>query len=135
MSGENVELIKRAYEAWHVAGLDAFTQYWGEDARWRSIEGAPDDRGPIRGRAAVRAFVEDWQDTFAEFRVDLVELIDVDEERVVAALRYGGRTKQSNVELPGTPMAAVFVIRHGQIVDGGEYETLAQALEAAGLSE
>lgn len=133
MSEENLELIKRAYEAWHVAGLDAFTEYWAEDARWRSIEGAPDDRGPIHGRAAVHAFLEDWLDTFAEFHVDLVELIDVDEERVVATLRYGGRTKHSNVELPGTPFAAVFIVRHGQIVDGGEYETPGEALKAVGL--
>jgi hypothetical protein len=31
--------------------------------------------------------------------------------------------------------AAVFVIRHGQIVGGGEHETQAEALEAAGRSE
>jgi hypothetical protein len=39
------------------------------------------------------------------------------------------------VELPGTPFAAVFVIRDGQIVDGGEYETRAQALKAVGPAE
>jgi ketosteroid isomerase-like protein len=116
-------------------GARSVTEYWGEHARWRSIVGAPDDRGPIHGRAAVRVYIEDWVDTFAEFRVEVVELIDVDEETVVAALRYGGRTKQGDVELPGTPFAAIFVVRDGQIVGGGEYETLGQALEAAGLSE
>jgi ketosteroid isomerase-like protein len=135
MSKENVEVVKSAYETWHLEGLEAFTEYWGEHARWRSIVGAPDDRGPIHGRAAVRVYIEDWVDTFAEFRVEVVELIDVDEETVVAALRYGGRTKQGDVELPGTPFAAIFVVRDGQIVGGGEYETLGQALEAAGLSE
>jgi ketosteroid isomerase-like protein len=135
MSEENVEVIESAYEAWHLEGLDAFIDYWGETARWRSIEGAPDDRGPIHGRAGVRAYIADWLDTFAEFRVEVVELIAVDEETVVATLRYGGRTKHSDVELPGTPFAAVFVIKHGQIVDGGEYETRRQALEAAGLQE
>lgn len=135
MSTASVEVVKRAYDVWHRAGLDAFTEYWAEDARWRSIEGAPDDRGPIRGRAAVRAYIEDWLDTFAEFRVDLVELIDVDDETVVATLRYGGRTKHSGVVLPGTPFAAVFVVRDGQIVDGREYETRAQALKAAAPSD
>jgi ketosteroid isomerase-like protein len=133
MSRQNVEVIERAYEAWHQSGLDAFMEYWEEDVRWHSIEGAPDDRGPMHGRAAVRAFIEDWLVTFAEFRVDLVELTDVDEETVVATLRYGGRTKHSDVDLPGTPMAAVFIVRNGRIVDGGEYETRAQAMEAAGL--
>jgi ketosteroid isomerase-like protein len=135
MAKGNIEVIKRAYEAWHRDGLDAFMEHWAEDARWRSIEGAPDDRGPIRGRAGVRAFIEDWMETFAEFRVDPVELTDAGEETVVATLRYGGRTKHSDVELPGTPFAAVFIIRGGQIVDGGEYETLEEALTAAGQHE
>jgi ketosteroid isomerase-like protein len=135
MSEENVEVIERAYDAWHQFGLDAFMEYWGEDARWRSIVGAPDDHGPMLARPAVRAFIEDWLDTFAEFRVELVEVTDVDEDTVVAELRYGGRTRQSDVDLPGTPMAAVFIVRNGRIVDGGEYETLAGALEAAGVSE
>jgi ketosteroid isomerase-like protein len=131
MSGENADVIDRAYEAWHASGLDGFMEYWAEDARWRSIEGAPDDRGPMHGRAAVRAFIEDWMETFDDFRVETVELTDVDDETVVAALRYGGRTKHSGVELRGTPMAAVFVIRDGRIVDGGEYETVAEAFSAA----
>ncbi|HKH23464.1 MAG TPA: nuclear transport factor 2 family protein [Solirubrobacterales bacterium] len=135
MSQENIEVIRRAYRAWHQSGLDAFLRYWAEDARWRSIEGAPDDRGPIQGRAGVRAFIEDWQETFAEFRVDPVELTDAGKETVVATLQYAGRTKHSDVELPGTPFAAVFVVRNGQIVDGGEHETRAQALRAAGIPE
>jgi ketosteroid isomerase-like protein len=132
-SQESLEVIKRAYRAWHEEGLDAFTQYWAEDVRWRSIEGAPDDRGPMNGRAAVRAYIQDWVNTFAEFRVDLVELIEVDDETVVATLRYRGRTKHSDVQLPGTPFAAVFAVRDGQIAGCREYETRAQAIEAAGL--
>ena len=135
MSSENVKLVKRAYDAWHRSGLDAFMEHWEGDARWHSIEGAPDDRGPMRGRAAVRDFIEDWLETFAQFQVDVVELIGVDEETVVATLRYGGRTKHSDVELPGTPFAAVFVVRNGRIVDGGEYETREQAMRAAGSAE
>jgi ketosteroid isomerase-like protein len=135
MSQENVAVIERAYAAWNRAGLDAFFVYWAEHAQWRSIEGAPDDRGPMHGRDAVRAYLEDWLDTFEGFHVEPVELIDVGHERVVALLRYGGRARYSGVEVPGSFLAAVFVVRHGEIVDGGEYETRAQALEAAALGE
>jgi ketosteroid isomerase-like protein len=135
MSEENAEVIKSAYAAWHREGLDAFAEYWAEDTRWRSIQGAPDDRGPMHGRAVVRAYIEDWLETFDDFRVDLVELIDVGKGQVVATLSYSGRTKHSDVKLPGTPFAAVFVVRDGRIVDGGEYETVEEALEAARVSE
>ncbi|HSD25185.1 MAG TPA: nuclear transport factor 2 family protein [Solirubrobacterales bacterium] len=133
MSQESIEVIKRAYDAWHRSGLNAFTEHWAEDVRWRSIEGAPDDRGPMEGRAAVRAYIQDWDDTFDEFHVDPVELTPADERTVVATLRYGGRAKHSGVELPGTPFAAVFVVSDGRIAACSEYETRSQALDAAGL--
>jgi ketosteroid isomerase-like protein len=132
MSQQSSQVIKHAYDAWHLDGLDAFIEYWAEDVRWRSIEGAPDDRGPIQGRAAVRAYIEDWMDTFDQFHVDVVDLIEVDRETVVAALQYGGRARHGGVEVPDTPLAAVFVVRDGRISAGGEYETQSQALEAAG---
>jgi ketosteroid isomerase-like protein len=132
MSQENVEVIERAYAAWNRAGLDAFLRYWAANAQWRSIQGAPDDRGPIDGRDAVRAFIEDWLDTLENFRVQPIELIDASEDQVVAVLRYSGRTRHSDLEVPAF-FAAVFVVRQGQIVDGGEYETRREALEAAGL--
>jgi ketosteroid isomerase-like protein len=132
MSLESTEVIRRAYDAWHLSGLDAFTEYWADGVQWRSIEGAPDDRGPMRGRPAVRAYIQDWLDTFDQFHVDLVDLVDVDKRTVVATLRYGGRAKHSGVEVPDTPFAAVFVVRDGRIAECSEYETQSQALEAAG---
>lgn len=128
---ESVQVIKRAYDAWHRQGVDEFIGFCAEDVHWRSIEGAPDDRGPMQGRDAVRAYIEDWHDTFDQFHVDLVELVAVGTDTVVAALRYGGRARQSGVELPGTPFAAVFVVRGGEIAGCSEHETLEQALEAA----
>jgi ketosteroid isomerase-like protein len=134
MTEKNVALIQQAYAAWNRAGLDAFSEYWAEDARWQSIPGAPDDRGPMRGWSHVRAYLEDWLETFDDFRVEPVELIDAGAGRVVAVLRYSGHIRHSDMEVPGL-LAALFVVRHGRIVDGGEYETRAQALEAATLSD
>jgi ketosteroid isomerase-like protein len=132
---ESTDVIRRAYDAWHREGLDAFIEFWAEDVRWRSIEGAPDDRGPMHGRADVRSYLEDWIDTFDQFHVDVVELVETADGTVVASLRYGGHAKHSGVEVPDTPLAAVFVIRDGEISAGGEYETQAQAFDAARTAE
>ena len=134
MSQENVETIKRAYTAWNEAGVAAFLEYWAENTEWRSVPGDPVYRDPMYGRDAVRAYLEDWLDTFEDFRVDPVELVNVGEGQVVGTLRYSGRARHSDAKVDSV-VAAVFVIRHGQIVGGGEYETRTQALEAAGLSE
>ena len=100
----------------------------------RAIEGAPDDRGPILGKAALRAYIQDWIDTFHEFRIEPVELIELDDDRVVAVMRFGGRAKLSGVETDST-LGVIFTIRHGMIARGREYATREEALEAAGLRE
>ena len=46
---------------------DAFLECYTDDIDYRAAEGAPDDHGPIKGKGALRAFVQDWLDTFDEF--------------------------------------------------------------------
>ena len=134
MSRENVTAVEAAYEALARGGLDRFIEHWTDDLDHRSIEGAPDDRGPIHGKDAMRAYVQDWIDLFNDFGIEPVELIDAGESRVVAVLRFGGRAKLSGVETAQT-MGAVLTIRDGKIARGREYATRDQALKAAGLRD
>jgi ketosteroid isomerase-like protein len=133
MSRENVAVVEDAYRAFADQGLDRFLDHWSADLDHRSIEGAPDDRGPIHGRDAMRAYVEDWIETFDLFRIEPVELIDADGDVVVAVLRYGGRARLSGVETDET-FGVVLEVRDGRIARGREYATREEALEAAGLS-
>jgi ketosteroid isomerase-like protein len=134
MSRENVAAVEAAYEDLARGGLDRFIEHWTDDLDHRSIEGAPDDRGPIHGKNAMRDYLQDWIDTFDDYKVEPVELIDAREDVVVAVLRFGGRAKRSGVDTDQI-MAAVFEIRDGKIARGREYATREQALEAAGLRE
>jgi len=134
MSQENVEAVKVAYEAFARGGLERFMQHFTCDVDYRAFEGAPDDRGPMHGREAVQAWLEDWIDMFEGFRMELVELVDAGEDTLVAAERYGGRAKLSGVETDST-VWTVLTIRDGKIAFGREYPSREQALEAAGLSE
>jgi ketosteroid isomerase-like protein len=133
MSQENVAVVETALNAFARDGPDAFAECLTDDIDHRAIEGALDDRGPMHGKAAVRAYAQDWLDTFDDFRAEAVELIDAG-EKVIAILRISGRAKLSGVETDLT-YAAVYTIRDGKIARGREYETRAEALEAAGMSE
>jgi ketosteroid isomerase-like protein len=133
MSRENVEVVKVAYDAFARGGLDLFMDHFTDDVDYRAVKDAPDDIGPIHGRDALRAWFEDWIDTFDGFRMELVELIDAGEDTVVALERFGGRGKRSGVET-NQIIGDVFTIREGRIARGREYATREQALEAAGLS-
>ncbi len=130
MSQENVEVVKVAYEAFARGGLDRFMEHFADDVHYRAVEGAPDDTGPIQGTDAVRAWLQDWIDTFDEFWFEPIELIDAGEDTVVAIERFGGRAKLSGVKTAQTE-AVVYSIRGGKLARCREYATRHEALESA----
>ena len=134
MSQENVKIVKVAYDTFASRGLEPFMEHFTHDVEYRAVVGAPDDRGPIHGKEAVQAWLQDWIDMFDGFRMELVELVDAGEEMLVVAERYGGRAKLSGVDIDST-IWTVFTISDGKIASGHEYSSREQALEAAGLRE
>jgi ketosteroid isomerase-like protein len=82
----------------------------------------------------MRAYMQDWIDTFDDPKIEAVELIDAGDDQVIAMLHASGRAKLSGVEIDMT-YAVVYTIRHGKVARGREYMTRKEALEAAGLSK
>jgi ketosteroid isomerase-like protein len=134
MSRENVQIVIDAFTAFNRRDLDAWFEYVADDIDYRAVEGAPDDHGPIHGKDALSVYLQDWLDTFDEFRSEPVELIDAGEGRVIAVTKISGRAKLSGVETDLT-YAALYTVRDGKIVRGREYWSRDEALEAAGLRE
>ena len=134
MSQEHVEVVKVAYEVFAREGLDPFMEHFTDDVCYRTMEGAPDDGGPINGKDGVRAWLQDWIDLFDGWWMELVELIDVGGGTVFTGERYGGRARLSGIETD-SPNWTVFTIRDGKIAGAHEYETREQALEAVALTE
>ncbi len=134
MSQEAIKTVREAATAFSRGDLDAWLEYMADDIDYRAVEGALDDRGPIHGKGAVRAYLDDWVGTFDDFRSEPVELIEAGEDQVVAVLRISGRAKLSGIETELT-FAALFTVRDGKVVRGREYWTRGEALEAAGLPE
>jgi ketosteroid isomerase-like protein len=134
MSEENVEIVRKSIEVFNRDGLDASLEYSADDIEHRAVEGAIDDRGPMRGKEAVRAYIQDWLDTFDDFETEPVELIAVGDDQVIAVVRLSGRAKASGIETDLT-FAVLYTVRDGKLARGREYETREEALEAAGLSE
>ncbi len=133
MSQENVEAVKVAYEDFARGGLDRFMDHCTDDVEFHAL--AHELRHePALGKDAVRAWLQDWIDTFDGFWMELVELIDAGGVTVFTAERYGGRARLSGVETDSANWT-VFTIRDEKIAFGHEYPTREQALEAAGLSE
>jgi ketosteroid isomerase-like protein len=134
MSEENIQTVRDAAAAFNRGDVDTWLEYFADDIDYRAVEGALDDRGPMHGKDAVRAYVQDWLDMFDDFKVEPMDLIDAGEDQIIAVGRISGRAKLSGVETDLTS-AALYTIRDGKIARGREYWTKEQALEAAGLAE
>ena len=134
MSQENVEVVKVANEEFVRDGLDRFMEHFTDDVVYRALAGAPDDSGPIHGKDALRAFLQNWIDMLDEFWFEQAELIDAGGDRVVSVERSGGRGKRSGIKVDQTE-ALVYSIRGGKLARCREYATRHEALEAAGLAK
>jgi hypothetical protein len=74
----------------------------------------------VPGLSLGRAYLQDWLDTFDDFKSEPVDLMDAGEDKVIAVTRISGRPKLSGVETDLT-YAALYTIRDGKIVRGREY--------------
>jgi len=134
VSQENVEIVRRAVEAFNKRTLGTWLAFFDPEINHRAVEGAVDDVGEIHGTEALRRYVQDWLDTFEDFTVVAEELLDVGENQVVAVLLNSGRAKLSGIETT-LRYAVLYTLREEKIVRGREYEDRQQALEAVGLEE
>jgi ketosteroid isomerase-like protein len=135
MSKENVGVVQAAADAFARDGVDGWLEYFTDDVDYRAAEGEIDDRGPIHGKDALRAYAEDWTEMFDDVRFEPVEVIDAGDDTVIAVMRISGRPKGTSAEALTLSVAGVSTIRDGKIARGREYWTREEALEAAGLSE
>jgi ketosteroid isomerase-like protein len=134
MSQENVEVVRRGFQAFADRGFDAMAEFWDPDIVWRAAEGAIDDVGEMHGQVAVRRYMEDWIDTFDDYSVVVEELRDVGDDRVLSIQRVKGRAKLSGAETV-LRYAVVSTVRDGKVVRVREYLSVEDALKAVGLEE
>jgi ketosteroid isomerase-like protein len=138
MSQENVEIVRRAFEAFNKDGVEAVVSsglYSPKIVFDLSTSGIP-GLGVYRGYQEVKSFFEDdWFQTFPfeEWEQELDELIDHGDQ-VIGMSRQRGRGKSSGVDAE-LQIAQIATLRDGQIARVDTYLDRDQALEAAGLSE
>jgi ketosteroid isomerase-like protein len=141
MSQENVEIVRAMWEPFK--GLDATAIDWDTAIRQMGQPISPEialrwsATGPearvYRGIDGVIQAFREWVEPFSEYRVEPLDYIEVGDYVVVPNRQRGvGKASGAPVEIEVTN---VYEFRNGQIVKVDEYDTLDEALEAAGLSE
>ena len=133
MSQENVEIVRRAIAAFIEGDYERLIELSDPQIEYDVSRTSPESR-VVRGPEEVLAVLEEWVDTWDEHQVELVELIDAGDERVVAVIQERGKLKGSDTWVEH-PRGVVYTVRDQRVVRYEEHEDRAQALEAAGLRE
>ena len=131
MSEENVEIIRRGWDAYARGDLDAMLGFFAEDmvtVRDPTLL----DRGTYRGREGMLESLFAWAESSDEFNQFPVEHIDAG-DRVVTRVHQEGAGAQSGVPV-ATDSWFVFTLREGRVVRFEMFSTEEAAREAAGLA-
>ncbi len=127
---ENVELLKRGYEAFNRRDLNAVFELLDPD-----FELVTDERvlfaGTYRGRNEIRRLLQDQEEVFGQLTMEPYEFFEAG-GRVVAFVRQRARGQASGAEVEIT-IGHLWTIRDGRAVRMQGFPQREKALEAAGL--
>ena len=137
MSEETLKLetVTRLYnECWIPGSFDPIPAILDPAILWTAIESAP-DAGTRRGYDECRAHMQDWIDDFI-LGPQVIEVAGAAPSgRLVCSQAWLATGKGSGVRTEIRYAADYSFADDGRIVEIHEYATVAEALEAAGLSE
>ena len=135
MSRENVEVVRRLYEAIARRDSEAVLDLYDPDVEW-DMSGYPYGEMMTRrsrGHAALRTFWRELYEAWAAYDHDVHELIDAG-DHVVSIVTDRGRGRASGAEVRINAYG-VWTIRDDKIIRSMWFRSRAEALEAAGLRE
>jgi ketosteroid isomerase-like protein len=134
MSQENVEIVRRAFEAFAAGDAETLITLNHPDARWALGIAPMLGMQEIRGEDAVRRFLtEQVTEGWDEFSVQPLDFQDHG-ELVIVPVRMNLRTRSGGLRLDDNAVYVV-TVHDGKIAELREYDTEAEAVEAVRLQE
>ena len=136
MSRENVEIVRRSFEAFNESGIATVSEFWDAEIVWCTDPTVPEP-GVYTGFEAVRAYVEGFIRAFGgALRIDIHELIELGEGEVLSLVTVAGQPLgQTDQQTEFLNWAQIISVRNGKITRIRSFFDKAKALEAVGLSE
>jgi len=131
MSQENVEILRRGYEAFARDDFDGIMPLLDEQIEWRNPEESP-IAGVFHGHQGVMDWLTQVRESFADMRFMPDEFKELPDGRVLVLVRFAFRPTQTGVPME-FPMAHLIAIRDGLITYLKMYSDQQQALKAVGL--
>jgi ketosteroid isomerase-like protein len=142
MSEENVEIVRRFFEAFNAGwerGAPATLFDSGtvaEDLEWMPFPGLLGHPQSYRGRDGFLAFMRTWTEDFEGWSVAYERLIEAPDDRVAVLTLQSATGKTSGVPVE-QHFGMVFELegKGARVIRVRNFPEFAEALKAAGLSE
>jgi ketosteroid isomerase-like protein len=128
VSEENVEIVRRIWEADRRRDLDAVYATYAPDVVWEDNSGLWGDWGVARGPDGIQEAWRRWHQAFEGVEFDWEEASH-DGDHVVVTYRTRGRGRASGLEIDST-LTLVWTLRDGKVVHIRAYTDRDEALGA-----
>ncbi|MFN2617789.1 MAG: nuclear transport factor 2 family protein [Thermoleophilaceae bacterium] len=136
MSRENVEIVRRLYEAVARRDAEAVLSLYDPEVEWdmsRGAFGELEEESIQHGHEGLRSWFRTQYEAWEKWEDNPDELIDAG-EHVVSVVTSRSRGRASGVDVE-SHHAAVWTVRQGKVIRVTWFPTREAALEAAGVSE
>jgi len=130
---ESIDVVRGGFEAFNsgdIGRILAFAHRDFEAIVPPELSAEPDT---YRGHDGIRRYFESFQDAMDEIRFQLERFWEV-EESVVAVVRITAKGRQTAIAVEQR-IAQLWTIRDGRALRVRTYASLAEALEAVGLTD
>jgi ketosteroid isomerase-like protein len=135
MSEANVEIVRRLYAHWGEDAFEVDDEYWellDPEVEW-DVSRRIFDPAIYHGHAGIKQFIASMREVWESAHIVPLEFIPEGEVVIVPVqLEMVSRTDSQTVTANA---AHVWTVRSGKVVRHCVFQTRAEALEAAGLSE
>lgn len=136
MSQETLDLIKRGMTLFNRKDWDAAIQLVAEDAVWKTYFGSVAGESSRYGREAIK---QSWTEAEAVFggdsyQIEPQEFRDLGGGTILVRVVLSGRGTVSGADVEAE-YAQLWTVRQGLAARVDSYATVAEALDAAGLSQ
>jgi ketosteroid isomerase-like protein len=129
VSAEDVDFIRRGYEAFQARGEEAIFEFLHPDIEVRPIDAPPVGLRSYRGHQGFHQYLADTREVWGRFGWQATDLIDAGES-VVARTRFYAEGRASGLPVEAT-VYIVWVVRDGKAVSAHGYLDREEALAAA----
>ncbi|MDX6615859.1 MAG: hypothetical protein QOD60_950 [Solirubrobacterales bacterium] len=134
MSEENIELFSRAVEAFNQRDVETLVEITTPDFEFVPYLATLIETTTYWGHEGLKEYLADADSAWEEIHVRLDDVRDAGDGLIYSSGELYGRGRASGLEVR-VPLAWVSEISDGNFTRIQSYQTVAEALKAAGLSE